>query len=235
MSPPEKYYITFRKNARLAHLQGAHYNVIVKMKQKVSTLLLLPLLLLMTSCLKFHEDVRVSKEAAVEVSGSFYLSESVLADSTARDQFGRYYDLSRLTETEDSSQLIEGNAYSGFRYQAEPSAYTAEKNGSEMTLRFSIPAFDDAQFDLDVLGGDDDLSALKDYGVETTITVEMPGKILSATAGEFEGKTLTIDLLQTNGTEVEVVSRIENKAVEAAIAVGGIAVLALLAYPLLRK
>ena len=219
----------------LAYFTGAHYNVNVKMKQKVLTFLLLPLLLLLTSCLKFHEDVTVSAEGAVEVSGSFYLSESVLADSTAREQFGRFYDLSRLTEIEESAQLIDGNAYSGFRFTADPSAFVTEKNGSEMTLRFPIPAFDDSQFDLDVLGSDDDLSALKDYGVETRIEVQMPGRILSASAGEIDGDTLVIDLLEVNGTEVEVVSRISSQLTDILFAVGGIACVALLAYPLLRK
>lgn len=170
----------------------------------------------MSGCMKTNIDIDVNSDGSYTTSGYFYVEEKYLNDlnMTFDDVLSLLYDAGfNLTQGdyEESDTMFEDANYKGIKF-----SYT---NGDLLNVSvdggikkiylntFDFPSEVPDRIKLNVLEDDiSDYDLLKSLGIEATMNISFPGKILEYNNGEKTAyNKLKIDLLK-NYNDVEVVS-----------------------------
>lgn len=174
------------------------------------------MLLLMTGCMKTNVDINVNSDGTYSTSGYFYVEEKYLTDlnMTLDDVLSLLDDAGfHLTQGnyEESDTMFEDVNYKGIKFSyTTGDLLNVTVDGGIKKIYLNTHSFPNEVPDrikLNVLEDDiSDYDLLKSLGIEATMNITFPGKILEYNNGEKTAyNKLKIDLLQ-NYNDVEVVS-----------------------------
>lgn len=202
----------------------------MKFRRKIPLLLMALLPFLLCGCMKFTLYLDVDRDQNIEYHGSVYVPETAIS---SEDDLDLLYDglfkgsdllKDRVSsETEIGDQKFKGCTFTGTGEQVKDFV-SVEQVNSQMHLHLSsaqiLDNVSDLPLNMNVFEdkGGTDLASLSEFGAEAVIEIQMPGKVLSSSHGEINGDTVRIDLLETLGQDVEIVSLIHKPEVDAQIA-----------------
>lgn len=213
------------------------------MKNKfLKVLALLSIALFLNGCCKFDSYLKVSKSGDIDYSGSFALSESLLQGQDIIDWLNDMsVDTSLFQNVTSKREVYDGVYYQviNFKSKGEELAkyldYKVEKRKINLTIKANdiedkiagLPVTYESDAEEKVI-----FSSFKEYGLKATITVEMPGKIISASCGEIDGNKVSIDLLENMNQEIKIVSKTSDSSTYLLI---GLTIIAFLSYYYQKK
>ncbi|MBS7354677.1 MAG: hypothetical protein KIG23_07850, partial [Erysipelotrichaceae bacterium] len=174
------------------------------------------MLIVMTGCMKTNIDINVNSDGTYTTSGYFYVEEKYLTDlnMTMDDVLSLLEDAGfHLTQGnyEESATMFEDANYTGIKFSytdGDLLNVTVDGGIKKIYLNtYDFPSEVPDRIKLNVLEDDiSDYELLKSLGIEATMNITFPGKILEYSNGEKTAyNKLKIDLLQ-NYNDVEVVS-----------------------------
>lgn len=187
------------------------------MKNKLTKIIcILSMLLIMTGCMKTNIDINVNSDGTYTTSGYFYVEEKYLTDlnMTMDDVLSLLDDAGfHLTQGdfENSDTMFEDANYTGIKFSytsGDLLNVTVDGGIKKIYLNtYDFPSEVPDRIKLNVLEDDiSDYDLLKSLGIEATMNITFPGKILEYNNGEKTAyNKLKIDLLE-NYNDVEVVS-----------------------------
>ena len=219
----------------------------MKLNKKLTLLLMTILPFLLSGCIKFSLYIDVDRDSNAMYHGSLYVPETAIGSQDDLDLM--YNELFKNipllndrvnSETEIGEQKYKGCTFTGTGEELS-TFVKIEKTGEDcMHLTFSSdPLLDnvsDLPLNLNIFEDKEkaDISSLSEFGAEAYLEIRMPGKVFSASHGEIDGDTVKINLLETLGEEIEIVSAIHRPEVDAAVLGAGGAAELFCAYTIYR-
>lgn len=213
----------------------------MKKNRMFKTILAACAALMLSGCFKIRITMNVNKDATADGAMEVLLSESMFSmyggdieegiDAFEAQYREQYPDakIERLIEGEEGSRFGGVKVY---ELPIEDSKITKDGN----TIRVEIPLGEmqaEIENESDMGMGKTSIDALKGYGAEALLTINMPGNA-EANAGTVDGKTVTLDLLEKYDTDTLIITC---KTGPSALLIAGIsaAVLAVIALVLILR
>ena len=169
--------------------------------------------LLLSGCFKIRITMNVTKDATADGSMEVLFSESLLSMYGADLEAGinpleeQYKEQFPDAQIDKISEGEEGSRFGGVKVSAMPiedARITKEGN----VVRVEIPLGElqnEIESESDMGMGKMTADALKGYGAEAVLKINMPGNA-EANAGVVEGKTVTVDLLEKYDTDTLIIT-----------------------------
>lgn len=219
------------------------------MKKVWKTISIMIAAIILTGCMKMNVKVVIEDENNASMVMEAYYSKEML-DSYGADpdeafgqlKSGKYEDW----QTKDINKKIDGKEYVGVEMTAPAKEckdildnLTVDKkdNSKEYTFTMSSNNLNDFGDTESLEGAGYSIEQMKSLGLEMTMTIEMPGKIESASLGEIDGNTVTIDLLDmanANVNNIEIVAKESTSANAMYLYLaGGVAIVAIIAITMI--
>lgn len=210
------------------------------MKKLRNLLVVCTMAFVLLGCYKVNMNVDIDSKGNMKTEMDFLMEESMLSyTGQGMDELresmleGLPKDQKDQIKFKDLEKTIDGTKYVGFTI-TYPDA-KAKDTKDVITIEDNEMVFEMDDSYLDSIGtsgltSGTDTKELEDAGVEFNITVNMPGKIKEASAGEIDGNQVKINLLKVD-KQIKIVSELGNSNTLLYVAIGvGVVIVAAAAF-----
>jgi len=169
------------------------------MKKLLKKVFLASIAMALTGCMKINITLDVASDGTMTEAVTMLYQEKMLETAgdvdTALEEMQKSFKESYPDAKIETVRLEGEDPYAGVKASGiKNTEYYSHKEGNKLTVEIPV---NELQADMSQDAGYDqsdfDMSALKEYGFEAVLVVNMPGKP-ETNAGVVEGKTVTIDL-----------------------------------------
>ena len=172
------------------------------------------LVFMLMGCVRYTITVNVDKDGNASLVMEQLMLKEYLDDAALEEMYQS--SLEEIADTKGATvkkveRTIEKQEYRGCLIEY-PNAIAAgdvgedlviSKNGDTITIKLPMESFNSSLQSEQV-----DLSTLKAMGASMVLIINMPGNITASSGGEVSGKTLTVDLLTFEGTEISATAKV---------------------------